>query len=128
MTSFITGTGLTELAADLDAAPARVSAGAYPTMKKAGQNIKEHWQDAWKGMAHAPLLPDAISYDVYPAGLLAVELEVGPDKDRPQGALGNLIEYGSRNNAPRPGAPGAVAAELPQWEKALQDLAIEAMG
>jgi hypothetical protein len=67
------------------------------------------------GMEHAPAFPQSITYDFvgdsHGGGTLGAfiggrgardyAIEVGPDKDRPQGALGNLIEYGSVNNAPQ---------------------------
>lgn len=52
-----------------------------------------------QGLAHAPAYPSSITSEVH-IGHDYIEGEVGPDKDRAQGALGNLIEYGSANNAP----------------------------
>lgn len=48
---------------------------------------------------HARRFAGSISYDRrYGVGRLGYE--IGPDKDRPQGALGNLLYFGSENNAP----------------------------
>ena len=43
----------------------------------------------------------SITYDIHDLGS-SVYAEIGPDKDKTQGALGNLLEFGSVNNAPRP--------------------------
>lgn len=87
-------------------------------------NIKNDWRDRWSGLAHAPDLPDAISYDVDRAGSV-ITGEVGPDKNRRQGALGNLVEFGSVNNAPTPGGAPALEAETPRFERALADMGAE---
>ena len=49
---------------------------------------------------------------ISPAGL---EAEIGPDKSRPQGALGNLLEFGSENNPPHNDGGRALQAEEPRF-------------
>ncbi|MEV6124380.1 hypothetical protein AB0M23_28385 [Streptomyces sp. NPDC052077] len=53
------------------------------------------------GHRYLPAYPSSITYTVS-RGAAGPEAEIGPDKGRPQGPLGNLIEYGSVNNAPLP--------------------------
>jgi len=48
--------------------------------------------------------------------------EIGPDKLRRQGPLGNLLEYGSVHNAPHPHMIPAAEAEQPRFEQAMEDL------
>jgi hypothetical protein len=84
-------------------------------------NIKRDWKDRWEGHDHIPHLPDAISYDVtrkpdWVGG------EVGPDKHRRQGPLGNIIEFGTLNNPPIPGGVPALELEEPKFVDALADL------
>lgn len=89
-------------------------------------NIKKDWKDRWSGHPHIPALPRAITYDLTGRATEAWA-ETGPDKDRPQGALGNVLEFGTENNAPIPGGLPALAAEEPRYVKALADLAEEAI-
>lgn len=66
------------------------------------------------GMRAAPAYPYSIGYD-YRASTRLLTWEVGPDKARRQGALGNLIEFGSVNNSPRPHIGPALNAEEEAW-------------
>lgn len=88
-----------KLAADLEGA-----ADAIPNVKKAVQvtsfKVKNAWRDKLRGSASLPALPFAVSYDVK-ADAGSVEGEIGFDKGKPQGPLGNISEFGSINNAPR---------------------------
>lgn len=72
-------------------------------VKRGAVNIKKDWRRNAKESAgsHASAYPFSIDFDGpnrRPGHV--VEAEIGPDKDKPQGALGNLIEYGSVNNPP----------------------------
>lgn len=89
--------------------------------------IKNAWKARWSGYAHLPHLPSAISYDIAGGGGVWVA-EIGPDKTRSQGPLGNIIEFGSRNNAPIPGGLPAARAEEPLFFKAAADAAEKAVG
>jgi hypothetical protein len=88
-------------------------------------NIKNDWRQRWSGYPHAPRLPYAISYDTKQLRG-QIEGEVGPDKDKPQGALGNLFEFGSIKNAPIPGGAPALRTEQPKFERAMEALAFSA--
>jgi hypothetical protein len=93
-----------------------------PVVKRGAQNIKTDWRTRWHGLDNAPMLEYAVTYDTSVDGT-RVSAEIGPDKARRQGALGNLIEYGSVNNAPHPGGSPALDAEEPKFLKALEDMA-----
>lgn len=84
-------------------------------------NIKKGAKKRVEGLAHAPAYPRSITYDIGSSATAAWG-EVGPDKDRRQGALGNLLEYGSVNNAPIPHIAPEADLEQPRFEKALEDL------
>lgn len=119
--------GLNALVAELTRAADVAPAEARKVVQRGLFNIKKDWRQRWTGYPHAPRLPYAISYDTKELGG-RIEGEVGPDKDKPQGALGNLFEYGSVNNAPIPGGLPALEAERPKYEKALDDLPLNALG
>lgn len=87
-----------ELRAAANLAPDKIA----EIVRKGAQNIKTEWANRMRARSrhgHIPHLPKAISYDVrkrqYGAGA-----EIGPDKRRKQGPLGNLLEFGSVNNPP----------------------------
>jgi hypothetical protein len=101
-------TGLTELIADFAAAQAKVMVNGKKAVQVTSMRIKKAWAQADSGLAHAPAYPRSIGYDVR-TGAGWVEGTIGPDKDKAQGALGNLIEFGSVNNPPRGSGARALA-------------------
>lgn len=115
--------GLSELHADLTGAPFKVRAAARGVVEMGAANIKRDAAQFASGLSHAPLYPRSISYDVTEAGIGEVEAEIGPDKGRPQGALGNLLEYGSANNAPHAHMGPALDREGPRFTKAMLEAA-----
>lgn len=114
--------GLSELVADLVGASVKVAAASRAVVQKGALNVKTDAQRFSSGLAHAPLYPASITYDTaLKRG--GWEAEIGPDKNRPQGALGNLLEYGSANNPPLTHLGPALDREGPRFEKAIADLA-----
>ncbi len=93
-------------------------------VERGARNIKADWRDGWQGLAHAPALPAAITYDIE-SGPWIIEAEIGPDKDLPQGALGNLLEFGSSKNAPHPAGQDALDREEPRFIAALEAIGAE---
>lgn len=93
----------------------RVNRGAF--------NIKRDWKQRWEGHDHIPHLPNAISYDVTRRGDF-IGSEIGPDKEKRQGPLGNIIEFGSPDgrNAPIPGGVPALESEEPRFVESLANL------
>ncbi|GFH34292.1 hypothetical protein [Streptomyces pacificus] len=79
-------------------------------------NVKNGWRANAAATAgrHARLYPSSVSYDMkpHPTGAAA---EIGPDKSRPQGALGNLLEFGSVKNPPHMDGARALAAEAAEF-------------
>lgn len=113
---------LDRLAADFGT----VAKNAGPFVEKAVEfgtrNVRDDWRENAQGMPHAPAYPSSITYDIEVRGGLTgseIEGEIGPDKSRPQGALGNLIEYGSVNNAPQGLGLGALQREEPDFIEGL---------
>ncbi|GAA2484605.1 hypothetical protein GCM10010406_21090 [Streptomyces thermolineatus] len=91
-------------------------------------NVKRDWQAGAVATArrHARLYPASVSYDVtpLPGGATA---EIGPDKGRPQGALGNLLEFGSVHNPPHNDGGRALLAEEPRFAAQAAQVAARGM-
>jgi hypothetical protein len=90
----------------------RAQVQARAVVARGALNVKNGWKAnaAASSGRHARLYPNSISYDMrpHPTGASA---EIGPDKTRPQGALGNLLEFGSVKNPPHMDGARALAAE-----------------
>lgn len=114
--------GLNELIADLTAAPLAARIKARAVVQKGALNVKQDAQRFISGLAHAPAYPASITYETREEGVGEVVALIGPDKDRPQGALGNLLEYGSANNPPLAHLGPALDLEGPRFVKAMEDL------
>lgn len=94
---------------DLHAAPVKVMAGLAATTSKAALKVKtEAARNAPLRKGHARAYPKSITYTLE-TDSHSVSAEIGPDKDLPQGALGNLIEFGSVHNPAEPSL-------IPAWE------------
>ncbi|MFE7869761.1 hypothetical protein ACFUYE_05350 [Micromonospora humida] len=96
-------------------------------VQKGALNIKNGARQRISGHPHTPAYPAAIGYDSK-VGPVSAEAEIGPDKSRRQGALGNILEYGTLKNAPLPHIRPAADEELPRFERALEDLAVKGLG
>lgn len=113
---------LDRLIADLETAGEQVYRDTTKIVEKGAVNVKREWRKNAKRSAgaHGKRYPRSITYDIYEeAADLAVEAEIGPDKDLPQGALGNLIEFGSVNNPPNNDGGRALRGEAPRLEEHL---------
>ena len=94
---------------------------------KGALNIKTDAARRVSGLKHAPAYPRSITYDMY-VTFAGPSAEIGPDKNKRQGALGNILEYGTTKNAPIPHMGPAADAEEPKFVSALETLAVEALG
>lgn len=85
-----------ELAVDFGRASARVLPEVDAVVKRGAQGVKDGLVADAERSKHFDVLASAISYDrLY--GLNRVGYEVGPDKDRRGGALGNIAYFGGAN-------------------------------
>ncbi|MGE7432755.1 HK97-gp10 family putative phage morphogenesis protein [Kitasatospora sp. NPDC001175] len=109
-------TGLDALIADLGAAPARLAANTRKAITVTARTIRDDARQRISGHPHLPAYPYSITYDVRATGT-GVEAEIGPDKDRSQGPLGNIVEYGTSKNAPLPHLGPALDAAAPDAER-----------
>lgn len=110
---------LDKLAADLGKAPVEALAAVQAVVSKGAVNIKKDWREAWKGMPHAPALPYSIGYDTT-VHVHDITATIGPDKGKTQGALGNLIEFGTATSGPHPAGQQALDREEPRFIAALE--------
>jgi hypothetical protein len=113
--------GLNELIAVLHNAGVDAVSEARKVTAKAALNIKNDAKKKASGIRHAPHYPRAISYDTAVRGT-TVTAKIGPDKDRPQGALGNILEYGTSKNPPYAHLGPALDYEAPNLERYLGEL------
>lgn len=116
----IDNSDLSKLATDLGSVPAQSGKNLAQAFHVTSRNIRDAWREKATGLEHAPAFPWSITYDMGAEGRqtfaqavssvnaggisdamdTVLRSEIGPDKVRRQGALGNLIEYGSVNNPP----------------------------
>lgn len=115
-------TGLRELVADLTRAESRSVDEVDKVVGRGALNIKRGWAQRWSGHPHIPALPRAVSYDQFHTPWTS-QAVIGPDKNKPQGALGSIVEYGTEHNAPIPGGLPSLDEEAPRFERSLADLA-----
>jgi hypothetical protein len=106
------------LAVDLGNVPEEKRPEVRKVVSKGALNIKNHMRDDAKSNGHYKHFHRAISYDM----LGDLEAEIGPDKDKIQGALGNILYYGTSKNSPVLNLFGPAERELPRFAKALGDL------
>lgn len=92
-------------------------------IKRAAVNVKKDWRANAKASSgtHARAYPYSVTFDGPTREGFDVFAVVGPDKDKPQGALGNLLEYGDggAKNPPHNDGKRAADAEAPKLEKHL---------
>jgi hypothetical protein len=110
-------------AATLPRAEAAMVAPLAAVVEKSASAIEKTMRTAAGGHSHFPSFPSSITHDI--RGLSA---EIGPDKNKRQGALGNLLYFGSVNNGPvLPHPSTALAAERPVFEAAVATVAAEGL-
>ncbi|WP_333810796.1 hypothetical protein [Timonella senegalensis] len=118
-------TDLERLVADLGKAPRDAFKQADATLKKAAHQIAEDIRDQVKGSETLGQSARSVSYDSK-ASIGTLRYEVGFDKMRKGGALGNIWEFGVMSRAGAFGGGkgdmlGALEREMPAVEKHLGD-------
>jgi hypothetical protein len=113
--------GLGQLEAMLEGVGKEALPEGRKVVSKGALNMKNGMRRRVQGIQHAPAYPYSIGYSLKTSGL-TVEAEVGPDKAKRQGALGNILNYGTLNNAPIPHVEPALDDEEPKYLAALDDL------
>jgi hypothetical protein len=103
----------------------RISGGVLrdvePVVKRGAQNIKNELVADARASNHFDGMAGAISYDpAYRFG--QVGYDIGPDKGRPGGALGNIAYFGTSRGGGTLDLDKPLSNEAPRLEKALGDL------
>jgi hypothetical protein len=114
------------LAADLVSASLRTLPAVEKVTEVAAVKIKKDAQKRIKAAdqhGRLPGYPSSITYDTATRGV-SVSAEIGPDKDRNQGPLGNVLEYGTSDTPPIPHLQPALEAEAPIFERLVAEAAV----
>jgi hypothetical protein len=110
---------LRQLAVDLSRAAKTVDPRKFVQVE--AHRIKQDWQREWTGIRGMPHIARSVTYDTKLTASGA-EAEIGPDPDRPQGPLDNIVEYGGSTQGPiRPVTPRLVKDAGDRMEKYLSE-------
>ncbi|MDH6709749.1 hypothetical protein P3T27_006498 [Kitasatospora sp. MAA19] len=116
--------GLEAFAAELARTGGTLERQARQVVSRGALNIKRDWSANARSSSgrYAPHYPSSIGYDLVttPLGAGAV---IGPDKGATQGALGNILEFGTSRQGGHNDGGRALAAEEPRFLAAVEQLA-----
>ena len=87
------------------------------------RNVKDSWRDKLEGSHTLPALPHAVTYDVDRNTIFGVDVvraEIGFDKHRNQGPLGNISEFGTPSTPPRGYGHGALEENQADFERGIE--------
>ncbi|MBB3666400.1 MULTISPECIES: hypothetical protein [Prauserella salsuginis group] len=110
------------LAADLDKKAARALPAVAAVVAKGANNIKKQMRDEATSQGSYQHFHRTIGYDLRKGGL---EAEIGPDKDKMQGPLGNLLYFGTSRSGPVLDIDSAPDAEEPNFHRFLEQVTEE---
>lgn len=108
-------TELLELADDLEAVAVGIAKLVPKAVEVSARNIKDHARAAVRVRRHFAQAANAIDYEMLGFqgfGSTAVDAEIGYNKQRRAGGLGNLIEYGAPNAGNQLAPGGELQAAL----------------
>lgn len=111
-----------QLAADLGHIPGRLVAPMTAAVNKSANSVRDQMRADARGHAHFPHFPNSITAEVR-TKVGQIEAEVGPDKGLTQGALGNILYFGTSKNGPVLDINAPLDAESPKFQKAIEDAA-----
>jgi hypothetical protein len=114
-----------KFAAELGAAAGDVPKKMRPVVQRGALNIKKQMQAEASGHRRFPAFPASISYDTQ-SSRSEISAEIGPDKDKRQGALGNILYFGTVKNTAVLNINAPLDNEEPKFLKAIED-AIEGL-
>lgn len=115
-----------ELAADLGRIPGRMVPPMIAAVTKSSHAVRDQMRADAGGIGHAPHFPKSITDEIrVKAG--QIEAEIGPDKGLKQGALGNILYFGTSNNGAVLNINSALDAEAPKFQKAVEAAAEKLM-
>jgi hypothetical protein len=110
------------LAADLGRTPGRLVPEVTKATEDSAKRIQRALRADARGIGHAPHFPRSITYEMKPrVGVIGAE--IGPDKDLKQGALGNILYFGTSKNGAVLDLNGPPDRERPRLEKDVRKIA-----
>lgn len=112
------------LVKDLGKVPGKAVPVLTGVMKQSSGRVRDQLRADAQGIGHAPHFPKSITDEMKP-GLGVIGAEVGPDKDLRQGALGNILYFGTAKNAAVLDINGPLDREEPKLSKAAADALLE---
>ena len=124
---------LMQLAADLESAPKALPKHLATALGRTSQLVKKDAQDSVKSRKLLGHAAGAIDYELKGSSGSVSEMssEIGYDKGKPAGALGNLIEFGAPNSgnqlAPSHDLGNALLANEGDFVKGVEAAAADAM-
>jgi hypothetical protein len=107
---------------ELDLAADQILPEAHEVIKKGSLNIKNDARRRASFTSTARHYPRTITYETRVLKNAAIG-ETGPRKDRPQGPLGVLLEFGTPTSPPQPHMGPAGDTEEPKFVRAMEALA-----
>lgn len=120
-------TGLREVAAALSGSPAVLDVKVKQAVTVTARKVQLSARRRITGYAHLPAYPYSITYDVTESAA-GVSADIGPDKELSQGPLGNIIEYGTRKNAPIPHLGPALDENADDLERGVEIAVAQSLG
>ena len=111
---------LRQLEADLGRIPGRAVAPMIAATTKSANSIRDEMRSDARGIGHAPHFPNSITADVK-VKVGQIEAEIGPDKGLTQGALGNILYFGTSKNGAVLDINGPLDREKEKFAKAVED-------
>lgn len=114
---------LRQLDSDLGRIPGRAVPPLIKAVTESSGRVRDRMRADASGIGHAPHFPNSITDEVR-VKVGQIEAEIGPDKGRTQGALGNILYFGTSKNGPVLDINAPLDAEGP----ALEQAAAEAVG
>lgn len=114
---------LTQLAADLGEVGENVGPNIRKAITGTSLGVKKAWQEPLRGSKTLGGLVPALSFDITTAqvfGVSVIKSEIGFDKDKAQGPLGNISEFGSPTIAGRGYGIAALEANQEDFQRGLE--------
>lgn len=112
---------LAGLDAGLGAALKQYGIEAAKVVSKGALNIKNDARAHAPHGPHTPQYASSITYDMH-SSAGEIRASIGPDKNKPQGPLGNIFELGAPGKPPQPHLIPALEAEDPRFYVAAGEL------
>lgn len=113
---------LNELARDLGDVPKNSGERLRQAQEVTARNIKDTWSGKLEGSRQLPGLPRAVDYDQGSAITRQggeITTEIGFDKGRRQGPLGNISEFGTPRTPGRGFGAASLAENSGDYEKGI---------